>query len=425
MSRLLVSVAAIALFAYPAEAQIVMGNGGPGGGTGTVSSITAGNGILVNPSPITSTGTVATTDVLGNSGAAVTGTTYAVQATDGAKEVLFTGTGASAWTLASPATFGGQGFAFRIVNAGTATVTLTATGNIVTGNTSAATSAVAAGATIDVFNDGTTWYAVPYAGSGSSGFPITLGTTSIASGSTTTSIAGISIASGSSNTIATAGSIIGGSTITATTALTAGSTSTIGFTGRSVITSPATGDIQIGPANSGAPAAQSITFPSGLGTNIAGNTNTIQASLGSGNAAQGNLIFQVGTPTTSGAGYGATIAAETISGGTGQVNFGGGIVSASQTTIPTATGTATPTVTTGSTDAAGSVTPGTAGTSVIITSGNAGYTTAPFCVVQPVTQLVAFTAPVTVGTVTAGHWTISVTQTASTGLITWHCWKNT
>lgn len=92
-------------------------------------------------------------------------------------------------------------------------------------------------------------------------------------------------------------------------------------------------------------------------------------------------------------------------------------------TIPTATGTGTPTVTTGSTDSAGSVTAGTTATSVVITSGLTGYATPPFCVVTPVTQLVAFSAPVTVS---AGHFVITITQTATTGdLITWHCDKNT
>lgn len=75
--------------------------------------------------------------------------------------------------------------------------------------------------------------------------------------------------------------------------------------------------------------------------------------------------------------------------------------------IPVPTGTGTPTITTGSTDTAGEVTSGTTATSVIITFSSA-KTNAPFCLVTPQTQLVAFSY-------TISTTAITITQTATSG----------
>lgn len=76
-------------------------------------------------------------------------------------------------------------------------------------------------------------------------------------------------------------------------------------------------------------------------------------------------------------------------------------------TIPVVTGTGTPTITLGSTDAAGEITSGTSATSVIITF-SAVKANAPFCVVTPQTQLVAFAYTISTAAIT-------ITMTAATG----------
>ena len=75
--------------------------------------------------------------------------------------------------------------------------------------------------------------------------------------------------------------------------------------------------------------------------------------------------------------------------------------------IPVPTGTGTPTIAAGSTDTAGEITSGTSATSVVITFSSV-KTNAPFCVVTPQTQLLAFAYTIT-GTA------ITITQTATTG----------
>ena len=76
-------------------------------------------------------------------------------------------------------------------------------------------------------------------------------------------------------------------------------------------------------------------------------------------------------------------------------------------TIPTISGTGTPTIRAGSTDTAGEVTSGTSATSVIITFSST-KANAPFCTVTPQTQLVAFSY-------TISTTAITITQTATTG----------
>jgi hypothetical protein len=83
-------------------------------------------------------------------------------------------------------------------------------------------------------------------------------------------------------------------------------------------------------------------------------------------------------------------------------------------TIPTVTGTGTPSITTGSTDTSGQVTAGASATSVVITFATA-KANAPFCVVTSQTQLAAFAYTVSTSAIT-------VTQTATSGnLINYIC----
>lgn len=150
-------IAAVFFASNAAYAQTISPSGGSGGGPGTVTSVTAGLGLASTPNPIIGTGTISTTEVLGNSGAAITGTTYTVDLTsnittsDLSRELVFTGSGASAWTLGS----GSNGMGFDVVNRGTADITITATGNI-NGNS---TLVIQPGLSANIFFGNSTWNA--------------------------------------------------------------------------------------------------------------------------------------------------------------------------------------------------------------------------------------------------------------------------
>lgn len=84
-------------------------------------------------------------------------------------------------------------------------------------------------------------------------------------------------------------------------------------------------------------------------------------------------------------------------------------------TIPTVTGTGTPTIRTGSTNTGGEVTAGASATSVVITfNQTVAIAVAPFCVVTPNTHNSSFDFAVT-------NTAITVTQTAAAEKISWHC----
>lgn len=148
------------------------------------------------------------------------------------------------------------------------------------------------------------------------------------------------------------------------------------------------------------------------GTNInakqpifANSSSGAEINSAAASATVPSLIPNRGSATT---GWGADTGGD-ISGILGGVEFlrlavGGPIWKG---TIPTVTGTGTPTIATGSTDTAGEVTSGTSATSVVITF-SATKGNAPFCVVSPQTQLVAFSF-------TISTTAISITQTATTG----------
>lgn len=86
-------------------------------------------------------------------------------------------------------------------------------------------------------------------------------------------------------------------------------------------------------------------------------------------------------------------------------------------TIPTVTGTGTPTIATGSTDTAGEATSGTAATSVVVTFAGT-HANSPFCTVTPQTQLAAFAY-------TLSTTAITITMTAATAeKIDYHCFQH-
>lgn len=146
----------------------------PSGG-GSVSLTANSASICLSPSPITGTGTISTCAPLGNSGAAITGTTYSINITapgDLGATLLFTGTSGSAWSLGAAVAKDG----FNVVNEGTANITITATGNI----NGASTLVLTPGESASVFAGSSTWWGAvsnPGAGTG-----LTVGTTTISSG---------------------------------------------------------------------------------------------------------------------------------------------------------------------------------------------------------------------------------------------------
>jgi len=89
------------------------------------------------------------------------------------------------------------------------------------------------------------------------------------------------------------------------------------------LTSAASNTAQFGSGDSGTPAAQTIKFQNGSGTNIAAANATIIAPLATGNATNGDLIFQTGVKTTSGTGAPTATTTLTLKGETQQANFAG------------------------------------------------------------------------------------------------------
>lgn len=151
----------------------------------------------------------------------------------------------------------------------------------------------------------------------------------------------------------------------------------------------------------------SITAPAG-----SASTPGVQVAAGYGiSSGSGALVFsaagsQVGYLTTVGGLLVGPITIANAGSGAGGLSFTGA--------APTPTGTGTPTMTAGSTDSAGAVTAGLTATSVVITFA-AAKTNAPFCVVQPQTQLAAFSY-------TVSTTAITITQTiTSSDIIDYIC----
>lgn len=173
MRRMARCLVAALLMTGPAYGQTILNPPGTGGSSAL--SLTAGTAnICLSPSPIVGTGTISGCLPLGNSGANISGASYAVNLTppgDLGTVLNFTGTGASAWTLGSPV----YGDGIAVVNSGTASITITATGNI-NGN---ATLVLAAGTSASIYNDGSTWWAaVASPAGGNANFGTATGNTS-------------------------------------------------------------------------------------------------------------------------------------------------------------------------------------------------------------------------------------------------------
>lgn len=143
------ALATVFALTQAAQAQVIVGGGSSSGGVPTTRAINTGKG-LTGGGNLSADRTISTTEALGNSGAAITGTTYTVDLTnDPATQLLFTGSSASAWTLGA----GSNGIGFDVVNKGTADITITATGNI----DGAATKVIKPGLWAHVFFGNSTW----------------------------------------------------------------------------------------------------------------------------------------------------------------------------------------------------------------------------------------------------------------------------
>jgi hypothetical protein len=102
--------------------------------------------------------------------------------------------------------------------------------------------------------------------------------------------------------ISTTNSFTVGGQLTATTNIIAGASSTIGWSGRGVMSSPAVNDVQIGPPDAAAPVAQIFGPQSVVAgtTNTAGPNFTICGAQGTGTGAGGNIILATAPAGTTG-----------------------------------------------------------------------------------------------------------------------------
>lgn len=154
MRKILAAAALLAALASPAFGQSLFG-GNSGSGSGSVTSISGGNGILPSTNPCTTTCTLNTTVTRNNQ----TGTSYAMQTTDGGKVVTGSQAGAMAYTIAQATTTGftaGYGSTVANINApGGTNLTLTATTS--TFGNGLTSIVLAPGQVLDFASDGTNY----------------------------------------------------------------------------------------------------------------------------------------------------------------------------------------------------------------------------------------------------------------------------
>lgn len=134
---------------------------------------------------------------LGVAGRSVSGTTDTILSTDRGQTILYTSASSVAVALPSAASFGGH-FIFVVQGqTGSGTITFTSAGGTFLNSSggSATTQSMTAGQRCSISSpDNANWLAgCTSIGSGLSGFPITLGATSIASSSTTTAVTGLTV----------------------------------------------------------------------------------------------------------------------------------------------------------------------------------------------------------------------------------------
>lgn len=435
MKRFLATSALVGLLAFPAGAQIVTGNtGSGGGGSGTVTSITAGNGINLTTNPCIATCTIATT-VTNN---AQTGATYAVLSTDGGKVVSASNSSSEAYSIAAANTAGfTSGFGFDLNNIGAGVTTLTATTSLF--DNGLTTLPLVQGQDAYIYSDGANYHSIlslPTMAAdtllgnftGTAGqYPVAGALTSCSTASsavtynTTTHAFGCNSISGSGTVNSgTAGN--GAYYATTAAAVSDAGSAQVSFGGVNVTSGTVVvNGIALKTTNTPGLFASSVSRFDCSSTICTAEATSIVSSSSSG--------FQLSTGNTSATG--PTLVPNKAASTTGWGAQANGVISGIivaverfrftneglifiQATAPAVTGTGTPTIAAGSSDTAGEATTGTTATSLIITF-NLTHTNAPFCVVTPQTQLVAFAF-------TISNTAITITQTATSGnKIDYHC----
>lgn len=380
LKRLIAFAAVIALATSPVEAQIVYGagTGGGGGGSGTVTNIATGAGLTGGP--ITTTGTIATTEVIDSQ----IGTSYTIQASDAAELVTFQNASPVAVTLPQATGSFAAGFAFTIQNKGAGLVTVTPTTSTINGNP---TLPIAANTGCDVVSDGTNYQVA----------------------------ACTAIVPTGSGTVNTGAANAGACYATAGTAVSDCSAVTAVFNGINLQAggSTPTNGLFLPSANTPAIYAGSaarMTFNSALNTTnapVAGNNASSAVLQNTAASATSPTLAPNRAGSTTGLGAQAAGNMSLIAVAVEQERITSEGLLSIQTTAPAVGGTATPTIASGATDEAGEVTAGTTATSVTITF-NKTHAAAPFCTVTSQTQLVAFAY-------TISNTVITITQTATSG----------
>jgi hypothetical protein len=392
-SKALIALA-LALSSTAVQSQTIGAVAGSGGGgSGTVTSVATG--ACLTGGPITSTGTIAGTYLVN----AQTGTSYTVLSTDACKLVNFSNASAIAVTVPQATTTFGAGFSFDVQNIGAGSVTLTPTTSTINGSASLV---IATNQGCTITSDGTNWLVsactalgstgapggsntqlqynnsgvfggisglttdgshlalatagaastpsllvsgAPFAGTGTTSFPLVYINTSGASAPTVFATAGTLFGGNASGTsvnlvdfyangvqkfvvngfgaVTFAGGSCSGAVVCSNgNMMTTAGSSQIGVVTRAVFTSPAAGFFQLGPVDGAAPVAYTLGFNSGAGTNIAGQNATIMASRATGTASSGDLIFQTGGAVGgSGTTQATATTAMTIKGVTQSINI--------------------------------------------------------------------------------------------------------
>lgn len=186
----------------------------------------------------------------------------------------------------------------------------------------------------------------------------------------TTYLIDMQVASATQFRVSTVGALSVPSGVTAGGTIQAGATSQYTWTGRGILTSKATGSVQLGGTDAATAVAQTLSAQSIIAgtSNVAGADTVIQGSLGTGTGAGGQLIFKTASAGTTGSAQNASSQA--------------GVFDTTQFFIP---GGGTPTCGTGCASiAAGAtnqrmlVTTGTAVTTIAVNFSKT-LTTAPIC----------------------------------------------
>ena len=303
------------------------------GGTGTVTSITAGAGL--SGGTITGSGTIAQTNLVN----AQVGTSYTILSSDLAKLVTFSNGSAIAVTLPQATGSFTTGFFFKVQNLGAGTATITPTTSTING---AANIAVTTNQGCTIISDGTNWQvtactAVGGSASGVSSITgtanqitasastgaVTLSIPAVAAITTSLAVDGCTISSDkfcNAGTSTFTGQITANGRILGASQVYAGQNLALGWANADNMYSNSTGSIVFGNLASATPIAQTLSFSPASGTNIAGTSTIFVGSLATGSASSGGFTFQTGGAV---AGSGTTVAtattALTIAGVTGAV----------------------------------------------------------------------------------------------------------